>query len=194
MIKLPLFIKRQLFYFFYLKCYNFTLRKRETMVIGENLYTQSANEIYTKLNQNYAKLDSIDKQEDAQKFDKDEYFRSSKSENFDQRDYERVVKRFEDADSQVRLHEQTHAASSNLTSTPKYDYQVGPDGKLYATGGEVRIDTSIPDDEKAAQVKLDEIEDTASAPNNLSSADAQISRQAQLNKALLQLKGDENAS
>ena len=164
------------------------------MVIGENLHTQSANEIYSKLNQSYGKLDAVDRQEEAQAYDKDDYFRSSKSENFDERDYERVVKRFEEADSQTRLHEQTHSSASNITSTPQYDYQVGPDGKLYATGGEVRVDTSIPKDEQAAQAKLDEIEDTASAPNNLSSADAQISRQAQLNKALLQLQGDENGN
>ena len=164
------------------------------MIIGENTAIQSANEIYSKMNQNYAKLDSIDRQEEAQQFDKDDYFRSSKSENFDREDYERVVKRFEDADTQIRTHEQTHSATSNIVSTPQYDYQTGPDGKLYATGGEVRVDTSIPKDEKAAQAKLDEIEDTSSAPNNLSSADAQISRQAQLNKALIYAQGDDNAN
>ena len=164
------------------------------MVIGENITTQSANEIYSKLNQNYAKLDSIDKQEEAQKYDTNEYSRSSKSENYDERDYQRVLNRFKKSDQEIRTHEQTHSAASNVASTPKYDYQVGPDGKLYATGGEVRLDTSIPDDEKAAQSKLDELQKASSAPNNLSSADAQISRTASLNKMLLQLQGDENAS
>ena len=165
------------------------------MIIGENSATQSANEIYSKLNQKYAKLDSIDKQDEAQQFDKNDYARSSKAENFDERDYQRVLNRFEKADADVRTHEQTHSASSSITSTPQYNYQVGPNGKLYAVGGHVKVDTSIPDDEKAAKAKLDEISQAASAPNSLSSADADISRTASLNKMLIEtLKGDDNAS
>lgn len=165
------------------------------MIVGQNITTQSASEIYSQLNQKYAKLDSIDKQDEAQQYDTNDYFRSAKSENYDERDYQRVLNRFEKSDQEIRTHEQTHSASSSVTSTPQYNYQQGPDGKLYAVGGHVKIDTSIPDDEKAAQAKLNEISDAASSPNSLSSADANISRTANLNKILLQtLQGDENAS
>lgn len=162
------------------------------MFVGSNL--QSANEIYSKLNQNYAKLDSLEKDDVVEKFNKDDYNRVSSNENYDEKDYERVLSRYKQSDAQIRQHEQSHASSS-IASTPDYDYQVGPDGKLYATGGEVRIDTSIPNDEKAAAFKLDQMQDSSSAPNELSSADAQISRTANLNKLLLQsLQGEENAS
>ncbi len=163
------------------------------MFVGDSL--QSANQIYAKLNQNYAKLDSLEKDDVVEKFNKDDYNRVTSNENYDEKDYERVLSRYKDSDAQIRQHEQAHA-SSLTASTPDYDYQVGPDGKLYATGGEVRIDTSIPDDEKAAAFKLSQMQDASSAPNELSAADAQISRTANLNKLLIQSQqqGEENAS
>lgn len=44
-------------------------------------------------------------------------------------------------DSEVKAHEQAHlaAASGIGASAPHYDYEVGPDGKKYAVGGEVNI-------------------------------------------------------
>lgn len=163
------------------------------MFVGNSF--QTANEIYSKLNQNYAKLDSLEKDDAIDKFNKDDYSRVTSNENYDEKDYERVLSRYKQSDAQIRLHEQTHSAASSYASTPDYDYSVGPDGKLYATGGEVRVDTSIPKDKEAAAHKLSEIDNISSAPNDLSAADAQISRTANLNKLLLQsLQGEENAS
>jgi hypothetical protein len=71
---------------------------------------------------------------------------------------------------------------------------MGPDGKLYATGGHVRLDTSIPKDEDAAQAKLSQIQSAATAANELSGADAQIARTASLNKMLLLSQGGRHAN
>lgn len=68
---------------------------------------------------------------------------------------------------------------------------MGPDGKLYATGGHVRLDTSIPKDEASAIAKLDRLQKASTAPDGLSSADASIARTANLNKMLLLSKEQE---
>jgi hypothetical protein len=89
-------------------------------------------------------------------------------------------------DSQVRAHEQLHASLSETTAPIQYNYQMGPDGKMYATGGSVRLDTSLPDDPEAASAKLDEIKKSASSSgSDMSLADGTIAIQANLMKARL---------
>jgi hypothetical protein len=77
-----------------------------------------------------------------------------------------------------------------------YTYQQGPDGKMYAVGGSVRFDTSIPNDPKAALVKIENIKKAASAVDKPSGADGTIvsGANAALNKILIQNKGDQNDS
>ena len=47
-------------------------------------------------------------------------------------------------DREVRAHEMAHlmAAGAQASGGPSYEFQKGPDGKQYAVGGEVQIDTS----------------------------------------------------
>jgi hypothetical protein len=47
-------------------------------------------------------------------------------------------------DREVRTHEAAHfaAAGGLAVSGPHFSYERGPDGTLYAVGGEVQIDTS----------------------------------------------------
>ena len=71
-------------------------------------------------------------------------------------------------------------------------YETGPDGKLYANGGSVRFDTSIPQDKGSAAVKMEQLKDASTSVDGLSSADAQISRTANLNRLLLQSQGENN--
>ncbi|WP_419769749.1 MAG: putative metalloprotease CJM1_0395 family protein [Candidatus Marinarcus sp.] len=157
---------------------------------------QSSSAIYAKLAEKYAQLAKIDAEEQKSSYDKvDSIEASGVPKNLDANDYQRVLQKFKNSDSQVRAHEQAHASSgAATTSAIQYNYQTGPDGKLYAVGGSVRLETSIPKDEKAAAFKLNQLQNAASAPNNLSGADAQIARTAVLNKMLLQLKGDSNAN
>jgi len=55
-------------------------------------------------------------------------------------DEQRVVKELQARDSEVKAHEAAHQASGGgMTGAASYTYQQGPDGKMYAIGGEVSI-------------------------------------------------------
>jgi len=76
-------------------------------------------------------------------------------------------------DREVRAHEQAHAAiGGQYASAPSYTYQRGPDGRLYAVEGEVKIDTSpIPNDPQATLEKAETIQRAALGVAEPSSAD-----------------------
>ncbi len=80
-------------------------------------------------------------------------------------------------DVEVRRHEQAHksAAGSHATGGPSFEYQTGPDGKRYAVGGEVGIDTSPVDGDPTATIrKMQQIRAAALAPAEPSSQDRRI--------------------
>ncbi len=163
--------------------------------------SQSTTQLKFKLTQKLGELDSVTKKEIQSNFVKNDFIDISNESKYDKNDYQRVLEKFKSSDSEIRTHEQAHAASGHTTTPISYKYQTGPDGNLYApdgnlyaVGGEVRLDTSIPSDPQAAAFKLSQIQKSATAPSGLSSADAQISIQANLNKMLLLSKGEENAS
>ena len=57
-------------------------------------------------------------------------------------DEKRLVKDLASRDSEVKAHEAAHqAAGGGMTGAATYTYQQGPDGKMYAIGGEVSIST-----------------------------------------------------
>ena len=151
-----------------------------------NAYAQSRTSIYLELAQKRSELVNIDKKE-LEKSVSDDYDKTNTSnEKFDKQDYDRVLDKYEKLDAKVKTHEQAHAANGTTTAPIQYNYHVGPDGKLYASGGSVRLDTTIPEDEGSSNAKLEELKNASSAPSELSSADAQIARTANLNKMLLQ--------
>lgn len=52
----------------------------------------------------------------------------------------RLVQELQSRDSEVKAHEAAHqAAGGGMTGAASYTYQQGPDGKMYAIGGEVSI-------------------------------------------------------
>jgi len=161
------------------------------MIINE---TQNRSILYSKLTQKLGELDSVDKKEAISRFNKEDIVDISNEGKFDKNDYQRVLEKFKSSDSRVRTHEQAHASSGVTTAPISYKYQIGPDGKAYATGGEVRLDTSIPNDPKEASFKLSQIQRASNAPSDISGADAQIAIQANLNKLLLQSQGDNYAN
>ena len=161
------------------------------MIIGTAEVTQST--VYVKLSQKYAELASEDKKIEKESLDKQKQdYIEVGTNNYDKNDYEKVLDKFKNTDSNIRGHEQAHAASGTTTTPIQYNYQQGPDGKMYAVGGHVRLDTSIPDDPKAASVKLDEIKRSATVSSDMSGADANISIQANLMKMKLQLQSEDN--
>ena len=93
---------------------------------------------------------------------------------------EKEIEKLKDRDREVRRHEQAHfQAAGNYASPPKYEYQTGPDGKRYAIGGSVEIDTSaITDDPEATLNKARVIKRAALAPEEPSAQDRKVAREA----------------
>lgn len=91
-----------------------------------------------------------------------------------------LIGRLKRRDREVRAHEQAHrAAAGPYASSPSYTYQRGPDGKNYAIGGEVQIDTSpVPGDPEATLRKAEIIRSAANAPANPSAQDRSVAAEA----------------
>jgi len=60
------------------------------------------------------------------------------------REEEQEVRELRARDAEVRAHENAHKAAAGRHSRggPSYEYERGPDGRQYAVGGEVSIDSS----------------------------------------------------
>lgn len=145
----------------------------------------SASSIHQQIAVKKSELAAIDKKEEQKSiFEKNDSVNITGS-SVDENDYKRVLEKFKRLDAQTRAHEQQHAVAGDTKGPISYNYQTGPDGKLYATGGHVRLDTSLPSDPDAALAKLDKLSNSASAPIGMSGADAAISRAANLNKMLI---------
>lgn len=104
-------------------------------------------------------------------------------------------------DREVRSHELAHAAvGGSVTGSPSYSFTIGPDGKKYATSGEVSVDLStVPGDPQASIIKLKKVYAAALAPANPSAQDARVAAQAsslilQAQSELLQASRNESDS
>lgn len=91
-------------------------------------------------------------------------------------DQQRKVEELKEIDRKVHEHEQAHIAAGGgvVTSGASYTYTYGPDGKPYATGGEVGIDTSK---EEKPQENIDKgrlVQRAALAPQDPSPQDYRV--------------------
>jgi hypothetical protein len=93
---------------------------------------------------------------------------------------EQIVAELAATDRQVRAQEQAHlAAAAGLARGVSFTYTAGPDGKQYAVGGEVSIDTSPVSGDPAATIrKAQQIRAAANAPANPSGQDRAVAAQA----------------
>ncbi|MFM5127814.1 putative metalloprotease CJM1_0395 family protein [Aeromonas veronii] len=98
---------------------------------------------------------------------------------------EQQVQDLVERDKEVRTHEQAHqSAGGEYASSPTYQFTQGPDGKRYATGGEVQIDTSVvPGDPAATIAKMQQIRTAALAPAEPSVQDLAVARSAAASEA-----------
>jgi hypothetical protein len=97
---------------------------------------------------------------------------------------ETAVAKLKQRDQEVRAHEQAHvAAGGQYAGAPSYEYTTGPDGRRYAVGGEVSIDTSaVPGDPEATVRKLEQVIAAALAPADPSGQDQAVAAAAQKGK------------
>ncbi|MFQ5649461.1 MAG: putative metalloprotease CJM1_0395 family protein [bacterium] len=94
---------------------------------------------------------------------------------------EKILKELRQLDMEVRRHEQAHKATAGpyATGGPVYKYVTGPDGKQYAVGGEIKIDTSeVPDNPQATIRKAQAVRRAALAPRDPSSEDRRVAAKA----------------
>lgn len=93
---------------------------------------------------------------------------------------QQIVQELSARDREVRQHEMAHkAAGAGITGAVAYSYERGPDGRMYAVGGEVSIDTSaVPGDPEATLEKAEKIIRAALAPAEPSAQDYRVAAQA----------------
>ncbi len=109
-----------------------------------------------------------------------------------------AVQELRSRDQEVRQHEQAHqTVGGQYAGAPTYTYQRGPDGQLYAVGGQVSIDTSpIPDDPQATINKMQTVRSAALAPAEPSPQDIRVAQEAtrQLLQAQAELRAERRES
>ncbi len=90
------------------------------------------------------------------------------------------VRRLQARDREVRAHEQAHQAAggSLVSSAASFSYTTGPDGKRYATGGEVGVDTSKGRTPEETLRRAQQIRRAALAPAQPSGQDRAVAAQA----------------
>ncbi|MCK7613039.1 putative metalloprotease CJM1_0395 family protein [Roseibium sediminicola] len=92
---------------------------------------------------------------------------------------EKQVQELKQRDQEVRAHEQAHArVGGAYAGAPSYTFQQGPDGKRYAVGGEVQIDTAAERTPEATIRKMQIVIRAATAPAEPSSQDLKVAQQA----------------
>jgi hypothetical protein len=82
-------------------------------------------------------------------------------------------------DREVRIHEAQHAAAAGgMASGVQYDYEMGPDGKMYAVGGKVQITVAPGQTPEETLAKARQLRAAADAPADPSGQDLSVSARA----------------
>jgi hypothetical protein len=98
----------------------------------------------------------------------------------------RELQQLKQRDREVRAHEAAHksAAGDLARGGAQFETEVGPDGRRYAVGGEVQIDTSkVAGDPQATINKAERIRRAATAPAQPSAQDRAVAAEAAQMKA-----------
>lgn len=120
--------------------------------------------------------EGIEKSRDSQNADKPKDSSGKPLSEEEQQQVDELKKR----DREVHIHEQTHmaAAGGYAKGGPQYDYQSGPDGKQYAVGGHVNLDTSAENTPEATLQKANILRKAATAPADPSGQDRSVAAAA----------------
>lgn len=100
-----------------------------------------------------------------------------------------VIEKLQSRDHQVRAHEMAHVSAGGqyVTSGVNFTYQKGPDGTMYAVGGEVGIDLSpIANNPQATITKMMVVRNAALAPSDPSPQDRAVAGAASRTMSLAQ--------
>ncbi|QFR49575.1 hypothetical protein FJR48_07440 [Sulfurimonas lithotrophica] len=123
----------------------------------------------------YSTYDYYQNQKEQNTEDKSSDSKKAQNENELSADEKQVVYELQARDTEVRAHEAAHqAAGGGMTGGASYSYQRGPDGKMYAIGGEVSI--SMPGGSTPQEViaNAQQVIAAALAPANPSAQDMSV--------------------
>lgn len=106
-----------------------------------------------------------------------------------------VVNNLKRRDAEVKAHEAAHMAAGGgvVQGGASYEYQSGPDGKMYAVGGEVQIDLSPAGSPEATIRKMQQIRRAALAPAQPSGTDRAVAAQASQIEAQARMEKNQEA-
>lgn len=90
-----------------------------------------------------------------------------------------LIQQLSARDVAVHAHEAAHiAVAGGLAGAPSYSYQMGPDGRSYAVGGEVSIDMSAGRTPEETMARARRIRAAATAPSDPSAQDLAVAASA----------------
>jgi len=96
-------------------------------------------------------------------------------------DAKQAVTELQARDTEVRAHEAAHqAAGGGMTGGASYTYQKGPDGRMYAIGGEVSISIKGGSTPQEAIANARQVQAAAMAPANPSGQDYAVATSAKV--------------
>ncbi|MFP5514301.1 MAG: putative metalloprotease CJM1_0395 family protein [Alphaproteobacteria bacterium] len=99
------------------------------------------------------------------------------------------VQKLKQIDANVRQHEAAHqAAGGSHAGGASFTYTRGPDGKNYATAGEVPIDVSAESEPAETIAKMEQVKAAALAPADPSPQDVRVAAQADAAKLKAQVE------
>ena len=104
--------------------YSIKTSDKEVLVYEEDTTRKTKKTEYEKLQE---------KQEEKKNIDKSKQFNELSD------DEKRLVLDLQSRDAEVRAHESAHQTGGASTGAASFSYQQGPDGKMYAIGGEVSV-------------------------------------------------------
>ncbi len=108
-----------------------------------------------------------------------------------------MISKLEARNSDVVAHEAAHVAAGGSYSKggAGYTYQIGPDGKPYAIGGQVSIDMSpVPGNPRATIAKMTAIRAAAASPADPSGQDMSVAAAASQIEAQARAQLDQQVS
>jgi len=159
--------------------------------IGSNYYTKLNDKeiiIYednSKENKKDIANKKLEEEKNTQKDEKGSALPNKLSAN-----EERLIKDLQSRDGEVKSHESAHqAAGGGMTGAATFTYQQGPDGKMYAIGGEVSISYKSGSTPQETIANARQVIAAAMAPGSPSSQDFAVASSAKVMemKAMQQL-------
>lgn len=142
------------------------------------------------------KLRKVDKSDNKTLKEKKDILKSDSPDKLSE-DEQTLVKNLASRDSEVRAHEAAHQASGGgMTGAATFTYQQGPDGKMYAIGGEVSISMKAGSSPQETIANARQIATAAMAAGNPSPQDFAVASSARVMemKAKQQLAKQEQES